>query len=207
MSQSINWEAIVYTPVVIFRPKLLIPHFVIPNIGGVNPELLKSCGIRGVIFDKDNTLTNPYSDKIRPQLRDYLGDYRRVFGNSLAIMSNDAGTSDDPGFNKAKDLEDKLDLAVLRDHHKKPFGIKAVKDYFDCDPRYLAVIGDRILTDIVFGNHYGMLTILVTDTTTAGDNANAAKIRNLELPLVRKLKSFGIKAPKHESYNPRIIHS
>lgn len=201
MSQSLNWEALVYTPVVIFRPRLLIPHFVIPDIGGVNPESLKKLGIRGVIFDKDNTLTDPYDDKVRPQLMDCLADYRRVFGEGLAIMSNDAGTSDDLGFVKARELEEKLDLAVLSGHLKKPFGIKAAIEYFDCDPKYLAVVGDRILTDIVFGNRYGMLTFLVTDTTTSGDNVSASRIRNLELPLVKRLQSLGLRAPKHQLYN------
>jgi phosphatidylglycerophosphatase GEP4 len=41
----------------------------------------------------------------------------------------------------------------------------------------IAFVGDRALTDVVFGNNYGMLTILTRDVVTEeGDNPMALRV-------------------------------
>ena len=55
-------------------------------------------GIKGIVFDKDNTLTAPYVDTAHEAVADALERSRRVFGTErLLILSNSAGTGDDPG--------------------------------------------------------------------------------------------------------------
>ena len=52
--------------------------------------------------------------------------------NNVAIVSNSAGTVDDPGFADRRAIEEAL-----------------------------CAVGDRLLTDIMFGNLHGMLTVHV----------------------------------------------
>jgi phosphatidylglycerophosphatase GEP4 len=40
--------------------RLLIPHLRVSSISQLNFSKLHSLGFRGVIFDKDNTITQPY---------------------------------------------------------------------------------------------------------------------------------------------------
>lgn len=53
------------------------------------------------------------------------------------------------------------------------------------------MIGDRVSTDILFGNRYGMKTILVHPITSHGDNLLANIARRFEnhlfLPTLRRL--------------------
>ncbi len=201
MSQSINLPAIVYYPVArFFRPQMMIPHFLAKDIGCINPAALKDAGFQGVVFDKDNTLTNPYSLELHPDVAKAFIDYKRVFGENLAIMSNDAGTNDDRGQKKAVSIESLMDINVIRHKLKKPFGIRGVTDYFGCEPKRLVVFGDRLFTDIVFGNRYGMLTILVDPFTEVGDNPRAVSIRRGERLLLDKLLEGGVTPPYHKSY-------
>ena len=45
-----------------------IPHLSVPNISHVDWPALKKAGFEGAVFDKDNTLTEPYSIAVAPIL-------------------------------------------------------------------------------------------------------------------------------------------
>ena len=59
------------------------------------------------------------------------------------------------------------------------------------------MIGDRYLTDIVFGNKWGMLTFRCQVITHSGDNWTASKARSLESNMLKRYTSKGIAAPSH----------
>ena len=48
---------------------LAIPHYSIQNISQIKWASLKESGIDGIIFDRDNTLTKPYSNQIYEPLK------------------------------------------------------------------------------------------------------------------------------------------
>ena len=79
------------------------------------------CGIKAVIFDKDNTLTAPYENSLHPRAKFGLQSALDVFGrDNVAILSNSAGTDDDPGFVDGKEIEEALGIAVIKHSEKKP---------------------------------------------------------------------------------------
>jgi phosphatidylglycerophosphatase GEP4 len=203
--QSINLEGILYFPWVrFFRKSLAVPHFSVKDISKINPAKLKECGFKGVVFDKDNTLTAPYELEIYPFIKESLAEYREVFEGRIAIMSNFAGTPDDKAFNAASEIESMLGIPVIRHGRKKPGGILEVRMHFGCSPKELVMFGDRIFTDVVFGNRYGMLTVHTALLTKEGDNKAAAKVREYEMPLVREWKQKGITAPPHKMYDEAV---
>ena len=54
---------------------------------------LKQCGIKAVIFDKDNTLTAPYSFTMEPRIERTVRECQKLFGyDHVVIFSNSAGT-------------------------------------------------------------------------------------------------------------------
>ncbi len=141
----------------------------------------------------------------------------RFFRKSLAVPhfsvkditkidpeKNSAGTKDDKGYKDAEKIENELGIRVLMHDRKKPGGIGAVINFFRCSPRELVMFGDRIFTDIVFGNRYGMLTVHTALLTEENDNKTAAKVRNYEIPLVRGFVENGIKPPSHVLYDESI---
>lgn len=92
---------------------------------------------------------------------------------------------DDPEYADAVRIENTLGIAVVRHEAKKPGGIEDVLAFFaekDPDVRLdeLCFVGDRLLTDVVFGNLHGMLTIHTQPLTLEGDNRPAAIFRFLE---------------------------
>uniref|UniRef100_A0A7S4JN97 Phosphatidylglycerophosphatase n=1 Tax=Odontella aurita TaxID=265563 RepID=A0A7S4JN97_9STRA len=154
----------------------------------VNYNAMKErCGIRAVVFDKDNTLTAPYDSVIHSNAAAGLQNALDAFGEShVAILSNSAGTMDDPGYKDAEMIEESLGISVIRHNEKKPGGLQEVLDHFGDidDASQLCMVGDRLLTDIVFGNLYGMLTVhcdpLCKGTENKNDNKIASVIRTGE---------------------------
>ena len=51
-------------------------------------------------------------------------------------------------------------------------------------PSEICVIGDRLLTDIMFGNRYGMRTVLVRPISLRQDHPLAVVIRFVELHFI-----------------------
>jgi phosphatidylglycerophosphatase GEP4 len=188
MVQSINWPAIRLVPRVLFRqPSLALPHMEVATVADLDFRCLQAAGCAGVIFDKDNTLTDPYVDTVHPSLAAALKQAREAFGEgNVAVLSNSAGTPDDPNYAAADRLEASLGLPVLRRPEKKPKGFESVRRHFgpNVDPAALVMIGDRYLTDVTFGNLHGMLCVRTGQLTQRGDNPVAQAMRRLEVVLV-----------------------
>ena len=187
MVQSINTKALVTLATVIRRPSLLVPHVSVDNVSELNYQAMKErAGIKAVVFDKDNTLTAPYAMEIHPLASEGLEKAKQVFGaENVAIMSNSAGTRDDPEYKDAKQIEEALGIAVIIHDEKKPGGLNEVLQHFKIqDPASLCMVGDRLLTDVVFGNLYGMLTVhtlpLCRGADNSADNTPAKLLRSVE---------------------------
>lgn len=187
MVQSLNTKALLTLASVVRRPSLLTPHVAVETISQVNFTALKEhCGIRAVVFDKDNTLTAPYKNDVHPNAHEGFAQALEVFGApNVAILSNSAGTKDDPEYKDANEIEQAMGIAVIHHDEKKPGGLEEVLSHFSMeDPAELCMVGDRLLTDVVFGNLHGMLTIhtlpLCTGADNQGDNKIAMAIRGVE---------------------------
>ena len=199
MPQSWNPAAVRVAARVLFRqPALAVPHLEVRDVGCLDFAALRAAGCEAVIFDKDNTLTSPYAAEVHPRAAAAVRRCVDAFGaGRAAVLSNSAGTPDDPGYRQADALERSLGLPVLRRREKKPRGFESVRAHFGCDPAALVVIGDRYLTDVVFGNLHGTLTVRTEQLTSAGDNRVARVMGILERWLLAVLRWRGVRAPPH----------
>lgn len=194
--QSFNIAGFVYTPFALFfRKSYLIPHLSVQSLAQIDPVTLKKAGIKAILLDKDNTLTIPYGKKIHPSVRKSFAQFKKVFGKNVAIISNSAGTADDPGFKEAQQIEKDLGVKVFKHRLKKPAYLRQIRE-FKCKREEIAIIGDRVFTDMVFGNRNGMFTILVKHFTEKGDVAMTKFFRSLERDILNSIKKR-YTAPKH----------
>ena len=92
LGQRINVEGIVSSVSVIVKDRhLVLPHVSVRDLRYIDWGELKKRGFKGVVFDKDNTLTAPYSLAIWPPLRPSIEQCKAVFGHDIAVFSNSAG--------------------------------------------------------------------------------------------------------------------
>ncbi|RKO95665.1 hypothetical protein CXG81DRAFT_24038 [Caulochytrium protostelioides] len=163
-------------------PALARPHQQVPDIRHVDwAALKKTHQMTHVLFDKDNTLTAPYAPTVWPPLRASLRACQATFGaDRVYVHSNSIGSADDPRGVRAEQFEAENGVRVLRHGGKKPDVLEARDWPPGMVPAQTAIVGDRLLTDMVMGNRMGMHTILVQPFCLDDDNVMAAWIRRLE---------------------------
>jgi phosphatidylglycerophosphatase GEP4 len=201
LSQSWNWPGVAMTFRCLTRePSLLLPHATVRDFGALDFPRLRRAGVLGVVLDKDNTLTAPYADEIEPSLLPALKAARDAFGpTGIVVLSNSAGTPDDIGHAAANALERSLGLPVLRRRHKKPRGFESVRSHFGgCEPGALLMVGDRLLTDVTFGNAHGMLTVHTTRLLSSAREPGVVRLaRCFERFLADRYRRRGVRPPPH----------
>lgn len=102
---------------------MALPHLDVKDLREVRWDALREAGFVGCIFDKDNTLTEPYRLELRPSAAASLAECREAFGGRIVLYSNSAGLEQfDPEGAEAQALEDALGIPVLRHKDKKPGG-------------------------------------------------------------------------------------
>eukprot|EP00882_Tetradesmus_deserticola_P005622 GHRQ01005918.1.p1 GENE.GHRQ01005918.1~~GHRQ01005918.1.p1 ORF type:complete len:305 (+),score=112.87 GHRQ01005918.1:97-1011(+) len=176
---------------------LALPHVTVPDISWVDWAALKAAGFKVCIFDKDNTLCKPFELAVSPALLPSFTACRSAFGGNVVLYSNSAGLQQyDPDGAEAAALEAAFEVQVLRHKDKKPAGgCEELQQQFKCEPHEMVFVGDRYLTDVVFGNRHGMLTIRVAPLTSRGEPPTVAAARMVEDACVRRWSAAGMKAP------------
>lgn len=92
LGQQFNLEAIVCSAGVAVRDRhLALPHIAVTDIRYIDWAELRRRGFEGVVFDKDNTITVPYSLSLWAPLSSSLEQCKLAFGPNVAIFSNSAG--------------------------------------------------------------------------------------------------------------------
>lgn len=190
--QSINLPALKQVGAALFKPGLLIPSIELRSINDLDLDALYTHGARVIVFDKDNTLSIPFQDTLEGSLVDKMKLLRASpFRGKMAILSNSAGSCDDDNFRMAAATEKGLDMPVIKHVHKKPKCLDEVLAHFggSISPGQICMVGDRLLTDVMFGNMHGMITVLVSPLSIKRDHFVAVLIRSFErwfiLPLAK----------------------
>ncbi|KAL3508979.1 hypothetical protein ACH5RR_028380 [Cinchona calisaya] len=200
IGQRINLEGISSSVRILAKDKhLVIPHVSVPDIRYIDWAELKRRGFKGVVFDKDNTITAPYSLSLWPPLGSSIEQCKSLFGDNIAVFSNSAGLDEyDPDGKKARALEDAIGIKVIRHKMKKPAGTaEEIERQFSCESSQLIMVGDRPFTDVVYGNRNGFLTILTEPLRFAEEPFIVRQVRKLEVALVQRWSRRELKLSSH----------
>ena len=131
------------------------PDIMLHDVTKIDKPLLDANGIKGLILDVDNTLTEHGSQTLRQSVRDWLCKMDTA-GIKLIVASNNTKKRVEPFANKIG-----LDFVSMSCKPIGP-GLAKARKKMGLLPKEVAVVGDQIYTDIVGGNLQGMYTVLVT---------------------------------------------
>lgn len=133
--------------------KLFYPDYYFDNIYQASPELFLSNGIKGIIFDIDNTLAPYEVETPDERLMDYLYSLMNV-GIRIAFVSNNS-----------RERVEKFNIFGCYGAYDAGKPAKsAVADairHLGTDKSTTALCGDQIFTDIFAGKRMGLLCVLV----------------------------------------------
>ncbi len=159
---------------------LVTPTLISPRTTHLTVEQLKALGIKGFIFDLDNTLMAPKKGVLSDEVRVWLDELRDA-GFAMVCVSN----------NKKLDYCAKaaeiIEMPVIG-YACKPSPDKLLEalTIMNLEASEVAVVGDRPLTDIWGGNRIGAKTILVEPLIKAQEPFYIKGLRWLEWRFVKR---------------------
>ena len=120
----------------------------------ISQSELQKEGIRSLLIDIDGTLINRRTNMIPKAVKNWIRESKKLF--SLYLISNNPSKKRIAKIAKELNLKYKYNASKPR----KKVTLSAIKE-MGSDPKNIAIIGDRIFTDIIVGNRCNIKTILV----------------------------------------------
>ena len=148
-------------------------------IYAISQSELQKKGIHSLLLDVDGTLLNRKSNMIPKAVKNWIRESEKLF--SLYLISNNPSKKRIAKIAKELNLRYKYNASKPR----KKITLSAIKE-IGCEPKNIAIIGDRIFTDIIVGNRCNIKTILVNRL-----NIDGLPIRfNLTLTIEKLISNF-----------------
>jgi len=164
--------------------RIFCPDRVVESLYDIDFDELQDQGVRGIIFDLDNTIIPWDSADMCPDISEWL---RGVVakGFKVSIVSNN-------WHKRVKEIALKFDLPfVSRAYKPAKMGFRKALAAMGLEAGETAVVGDQLFTDVVGGNRLGLMTIWVKPLTTR-EFIGTRLQRRLEKVIVRILKAKGL---------------
>lgn len=141
--------------------KFFLPSFKYKKIIDISGDIF--LGSELLIFDLDNTLVYPETIKTKKEIIDWFFKINAKY--NCVIISNSGSFP-----KRAKKVSEIFNCSVFVSRHKKPFPAL----FYELEKKYkfkkdkVFVIGDRVLTDVLFGNINGTASVLTSPLTLGG---------------------------------------
>lgn len=178
----------------VYSPSTFLPTVTVSTFNQL-PVPLKVPGgeeIKVVLLDKDNCFAEPHSNQVWPEYSEIWAKLKKEYpGKRLMIVSNTSGSSSDPDGSLAKVLEEETGVQVFRHAGKKPGCYQEILDYLKAEglvnsPKEIAVVGDRLMTDVAMANMMGSYSFWIRDGVIPTSNVFTMFERNFYYYMTKK---------------------
>ncbi|BAQ60438.1 hydrolase [Geminocystis sp. NIES-3708] len=162
------------------RAKILQPDLVLGDIViHLSPTLIQKHNLKGLVLDVDETLV-PWNEKeLSSELMEWVTLMRQI--TDLWLVSNNLSQ------NRISAIASSLDLPFIfgaaKPSRRK---LRQAVEAMNHPVEQVAMVGDRLFTDVLAGNRLGMFTILVEPMVEL-EKRKSLSIRNFEVWLSQKL--------------------
>ena len=163
---------------------LLCPKKNVETLYDIEINELQQQGIKGIIFDLDNTIIPWDSPEMSPDIIQWL---RALLGQGikLCLVSNNMGL-------RVKNIAAIFDIPfIARAYKPAKTGFRQAIAAMELTGGQVAVVGDQLFTDVLGGNRLGLYTIWVRPLS-AKEFMGTKITRRLEKLAVRILRAKGL---------------
>ncbi len=160
---------------------LLQPDLILgSSVLDLSPEILAQYQIEGLVLDVDDTIVPIGSSVAQPELALWIAEIGKIV--PLWLVTNN------PSQVRIGAIADSLSLpyflgAGKPSRRKLRQAVAAMK----LDPARVAMVGDRVFTDVLAGNRLGMFTILIEPIVSDESSVSFDLLRRVEFSIARLL--------------------
>ena len=165
---------------------LLQPDLILgKSVLGITPELIQSKGLKGLVLDVDETIVPVGRKQLDPDVHTWASEIQKVV--PLSLVSNNVG----------HERIRKIAAGMNQDEREVPYIASAGKpsrkklrraaEEMNLPFEQIAMVGDRIFTDVLAGNRVGLFTILVTPMLEPNSRDPKNLLRNAEFWISKQL--------------------
>ncbi|HEY3426384.1 MAG TPA: YqeG family HAD IIIA-type phosphatase [Negativicutes bacterium] len=163
---------------------LLCPRVRVNSLYEIKLDVLQQNGIRGIIFDLDNTIIPWDSPSMQPEVMQWLEGVLAQ-GFKICLVSNNMGQ-------RVQDIAAVLAVPfVARAYKPAKNGFRQAVKIMSLAAHEVAVVGDQLFTDMLGGNRLGLFTIWVTPLSSR-EFIGTRFTRQVEKLAVRILRAKGL---------------
>ena len=162
-----------------------VPDYIAQSLNDIDFEMLKNRGVKYLAFDADSTLVRFRGRKLDAKNLKLLRSKRILF-DKWCIASNRP-------INDLQSLGKSIDAKVIRAilFNRKPSKryFNKVISYFNAPPEQIAMIGDKLISDIWGAKNVGFVTVWVSKLGSDNPWDKIIGVRKVENYLMRKYYS------------------
>lgn len=141
---------------------------------GLTSELIQQYQLKGLILDVDETLVPLRSPQASVELKHWVDCVREVV--SIWLVSNNLSET------RIKTIANFLDLPYIVAARKPSRrNLRKAAAAMNLPVEQVAMVGDRLFTDVLAGNRLGMFTILVEPMVDPEDTLTSNPARDFEV--------------------------
>lgn len=167
----------------ILQPDLILGDTIV----NLTPAILRRYQLKGLVLDVDETLVPLREKYVSEELSQWVKEIKMVV--SIWLVSNNLSENRIGGIAQALDLP--YILGAGKPSRRK---LRQAIRGMDLPVSQVAMVGDRLFTDVLAGNRLGMFTILVEPMIDPAIAARSYPIRNFEVWIS---KILGVSLSKH----------
>jgi uncharacterized protein len=155
--------------------ELLQPDLILQSsVLSLTPDIISQYKLKGLVLDVDETLVSVRANQASPELRQWVDATRTV--TKLWLVSNNLSDARIGGIARSLDLP--YILGAVKPSRRK---LRQAVTAMDLPLTQVAMVGDRLFTDVLAGNRLGMFTILVEPIVDAGVAVRSHPVRSFEV--------------------------
>lgn len=155
--------------------KLLQPNLILgESILGLTPALLQQHQLKGLLLDVDETLVPFREASTTPEVLHWFEEINAHA--AVWLISNNVNEG------RIRRIADYLSVPYLCSAGKPSRRkLRQAVASMDLPPAQVAMVGDRLFTDVLAGNRLGLFTVLVEPMTIPGETIRHNPLRSLEV--------------------------
>jgi len=167
-----------------FLYKLFCPQLSVTSLYDIDMEMLQHRGIKGIIFDVDNTIIPWDSQAMSSEIIQWLNNVLAT-GFKICLVSNNMDK-------RVREIAEIFNIPfVARAYKPAKSGFRQAIRAMCLAENQVAVVGDQLFTDILGGNSLGLFTIWTTPLSTK-EFIGTRITRRLEKMAVKILRTKGL---------------